>query len=287
MGDGAVQTGGSIQDRAAGLLLGLAAGDRIGGPVRMALRVAESLAERGAFLADDIARRYLEWWREGAFDTGPMAKRTFEMAAAGMEMTRAALRVHEETGGMTAGCNPAHRSTPLAMCAAIPTDDLPAACAGEAALTHVHPLAGDVAAAAAMLCRSLILGATWPDALARAARQRLPETQQALDPALEAAPSRGGFAPEVLQAAVHHVGQAGSLPEALRSSIDFAGPPNFSPVLVGSIGGARWGASQVDGSLLRHHADLEGRLRAVAEDLARGWWRGGEGRLLPDDEGPV
>jgi ADP-ribosylglycohydrolase len=33
--------------RAVGVLLGLAAGDRIGGPARMALRVAENARDRG------------------------------------------------------------------------------------------------------------------------------------------------------------------------------------------------------------------------------------------------
>ena len=51
-------------------------------------------------------------------------------------------------GGKTAGCNPAHRSPPLAMLAALADDDLPGRAATEARLTHHDPLAGDVAAAA-------------------------------------------------------------------------------------------------------------------------------------------
>jgi ADP-ribosylglycohydrolase len=50
--------------------------------------------------------------------------------------------------GLAAGCNPAHRTAPLAM-ATFLDDDVLADCAlREAALTHAHPLAGDVAAAA-------------------------------------------------------------------------------------------------------------------------------------------
>ena len=60
-----------IQDRVRGVLLGLAAGDRNGGPIRMAVRLAESLTERRYFDPDDILARYLAWWWEGAFDTGP------------------------------------------------------------------------------------------------------------------------------------------------------------------------------------------------------------------------
>jgi hypothetical protein len=33
--------------------------------------------------------------------------------------------------------------------------------------------------------------------------------------------------------------------EVLQKSIEFAGPANYCPVLVGSLAGARWGASSI------------------------------------------
>ncbi len=48
-------------DRCQGLLLGLAAGDRNGGPIRMAVRLAESLVECSGFAPSDILERYLPW----------------------------------------------------------------------------------------------------------------------------------------------------------------------------------------------------------------------------------
>ena len=47
-------------DRATGILLGLAAGDHNGGPVRMAVRLAESLVDTGKFDLEDIGARYLD-----------------------------------------------------------------------------------------------------------------------------------------------------------------------------------------------------------------------------------
>jgi hypothetical protein len=55
----------TAEDRCRGVLVGLAAGDRIGGPIRPALRLAESLAETCRFDAADLRGRYLAWWREG------------------------------------------------------------------------------------------------------------------------------------------------------------------------------------------------------------------------------
>ena len=73
----------TAEDRCRGVLIGLAAGDQIGGPIRMAVRLAESLVACGGFNPSDILERYLAWWREGAFDTGPVSDRAFALAGGG------------------------------------------------------------------------------------------------------------------------------------------------------------------------------------------------------------
>ena len=74
----------TAEDRCRGVLVGLAAGDRNGGPIRMAVRLAESLIECGGFNAADILNRYLAWWHEGAFDTGPVSESVLALIATGM-----------------------------------------------------------------------------------------------------------------------------------------------------------------------------------------------------------
>jgi len=260
-----------IQDRVVGLLLGLAAGDRIGGPVCMALRVAESLRDCGGLDVADIGRRYVAWWPKDGFDTGPTAAKVLALAASGVAFDEATILVDQDAGGLTAGCNPAHRNAPLAMCASLPDSEVGRAAADEAQLTHRHPLAGDVAAAVACLCRALIRGMPWARALSAAAAGRTPPTARALDVCEPEELARGGFAPDVLRAAVRFVDQADCLGAALGRAIDFAGPANYCPVLVGSIGGARWGWTQVEPSLVEHHGELVPRLTEVARALAGGW----------------
>ena len=153
---------------------------------------------------------------------------------------------------MTAGCNSAHRCAPLAMCASIKDLELGWAAVTEARLTHRHPLAGEVAAAVACLCRALIRGTRWSYALCVAANDRSLETRRALETQPPKEISRSGFALEVLGAAVHFVNASDSLPIALARSIDFAGQANYCPVLVGSIGGARWGRAQIEERFLHH-----------------------------------
>lgn len=257
-------------DRVAGILLGIAAGDRIGGPLRMALRVAESLAARHGFDVDDIGARYLAWWRDDAFDTGPTTAGVLALVDGGLPFEDAAHRVDDEARGLTAGCNPAHRAAPIAMSASIPDAAVATSAIAEARRTHRHPLAGDAAAAVAVLCRALVRGRPWDEALVAAGAGRLPETRHALatDAALLSA---GGFAPDALRAAVHFVGSSASFGDALARSIAFARPSNYSPVLVGSIGGARWGATAVAPSLVAHARPLRPRVDEAIRALVATW----------------
>ena len=260
-----------LEEKIVGVMLGLAAGDRIGGPVRMALRVAESLCACGDFDVSDIGVRYLDWWRNGAFDTGPTVAQVLALVESGVPFEQAVIQVDEKAGGMTAGCNPAHRSAPLAMCAAIGDSGLDRAAKAEARLTHRHPLAGDVASAVACLCRALIRGVPWSVALGVAAEDRGPETGRALEITAPKGLSRAGFAPDVLGAATYFVDSSASFSTALARSVDFAGLANYCPVLVGSIGGARWGRARIDETSFHHHGDLVPRLKAAAVALAREW----------------
>ena len=254
----------ATQDRCRGVLIGLAAGDHIGGPVRMAVRLAESLIACNGFDPSDAFHRYLTWWREGAFDTGPVANRVLALVAEGSSVGEASAQVHRETGGKTAGCNPAHRSAPLAMSAPVADADLAACATAEAGLTHHDPLAGEVAAAVNTLCRALIRGVGW-DAAVRAAGGFGGD-----DPPNH----NGGYAPEVYRAAVFFVGTSGGFAEALERAVAFAGAANYCPVLVGTIGGARWGGVAVPGAALIHVGALLPRVRTVADALAARWIEG-------------
>jgi ADP-ribosylglycohydrolase len=235
----------------------------------MALRLAESLLARGGLDSADVLRRYVDWWRADGQDSGPTAARVLGLIAGGVSAAAAVAQADRESGGRTAGCNPAHRATPLAMAWAIPDERLAGCAREEAALTHRHPLAGDVSAAAAGLCRALVRGGDWGEALEAAAVGHMAETQQALEAARHAPGGRGGYAPEVLQAALYFVHRAPIFAEALAGALAFAGPANYCPVLTGAIAGARWGAGAIDPAAV--DARLLPTLRGTADRLALSW----------------
>ena len=89
-------------------------------------------------------------------------------------------------------------------------------------------------------------------------------------PVRDGSGTSGGFAPEVLRAAVYFVGSSASFSEALERSLAFAGSANYCPVLVGAIGGARWGSAAIPHQALAH-VDILPRVETCAHRLAAGW----------------
>src|SRR5262249_4164033 len=194
----------------------------------------------------------------------------FTLIDAGVPPNDAPARVHAFSAGMTAGCNPAHRSVPLAMAAFLADDRLRQCAAEEAALTHWDPLAGDVAAATVELCRALIRGSSWSDALQSTSAGCTSTTRTALSAPATTSLRSDGFAPAVLQAAIHFVHMHSDFAAALDAALAFAGPANYCPVLVGAIGGARWGASSVPSQYL-DHCTILADTQEQAETLAQQW----------------
>eukprot|EP00435_Cladocopium_sp_Y103_P021007 s1824_g5.t1 len=163
-------------------------------------------------------------------------------------LLKAAQRAADESfeRRQSAGVNPAHRSVVLAMQPGIDLASLAAAAVAEARLTHRHGEALATAAAVALLARQVLTG----EGISAACRGCLPylhdfdapETSRVLrrfsawneadDPPQPT--HREGFSPLVLESAL-------SFEDALHDSLEFAGPDNFCPVLVGSLGGALFG----------------------------------------------
>lgn len=269
--DGEGKPVGGLSDRVRGILVGLYAGDRNGGPVRMALELAEYLLACGrTFRPRELLDRYVSWFVREGFDTGPVADRVFRRIACGVAPQEAVLLTHYELAMRTAGCNPAHRAAPLAMSAHLLDEELAELARQEAKLTHWDPVAGMVSAAVVVLCRALVRGEGWEESLRKAARHCDVLNRRLQSGGMEQPLDRSGFAPEALWAAVCFVHQSGDPGAALARSIEFAGRANYCPVLAGAIAGARWGASQIPQALLRTGPILP-RVEQAADALSLTW----------------
>ena len=150
-------------------LLGQATGDRIGGPIRMALILGNSIADTAGLDTADLTKRYLAWYRTDAFDTGPVWSAVFDQISTGVDAEEAAKSVDHLLGGMTAGANTAHRATAIGCASVIPDALVAAEARKEARLTHWHSDAGEASAATALIIRGMLRGAMLPAAIASAA----------------------------------------------------------------------------------------------------------------------
>jgi len=237
-------------DRIQGAVQGLLAGDKIGGPSRMALELAEGLIESGRYDAIDIVRRYKAWYDKEGFDTGKIAGMVLRRMST-MSNESAVMDVDDYVGGRTAGCNPVHRALPLALVRFVDDSALTEIANSEARLTHRHPMAGAVSGAYLKILRELINGST-ENVLDIALETSPVDFRQYLEDQWCNPPSRGGYAPEVLRAALHFTNTAISFDDALESAVGFAGPENYCPVLVGALAGAKWGDESVSPAHLSH-----------------------------------
>jgi ADP-ribosylglycohydrolase len=111
----------------------------------------------------------------------------------------------------------------------------------------------------------------WTAALRRATSGREERTIAALLGRSDETLQNGGFAPEVLRAALFFVSKHTGFDAALEAAVAFAGPENYCPVLVGAIAGARWGAAAIP-SVLLSHCEILAEVEKSAEELGNLWW---------------
>ncbi|ELR11124.1 uncharacterized protein ACA1_387230 [Acanthamoeba castellanii str. Neff] len=261
----------------------------------MAVRLAESLRDQGKFDRDDVEHlkihpRRLLCGAETAYDTGLTFATVFRALKSGKSVEEATQLVAH-----SAGCNAAHRCPPLAMAAFIADDDLVQTTMSETKITHVHQLAVESAVASSRICRELIQGSTWDNAISKT-RELLKsmnashEVLTALNPANTERCSldRGGtsewsailsvilsFAPDVLRTALYFVENSRDFNSALDPSLTFAGSANYCPVIVGALAGARYGRSAIHEAHFTSNRELSPalltRLGSVVDSLAAGW----------------
>ena len=163
------------QNRAEGVLLGLACGDALGRPVEFhspkqieaehgtltemvgngshgkpagtitddtdqALCIARSLTKHGEFDPEDIAQRFVVWYNDGPFDIGLMTADALRRIDKGVSWNVAGQEVWEERSeGSNAGNGSVMRCAPLALAFAENWDTLQQTSRDSSRITHADP----------------------------------------------------------------------------------------------------------------------------------------------------
>ena len=211
------------------ILKGYIDGDKNGGPTELAKILSKSLITSNGFNKNDLVKRYYHWWKTDAFDTGPTFAMVFQKVSQGINVDDASIQVNEELKGATAGCGPAHRIAPLAALKKIPTNKLVYYARQEARITHYHPDAGNCSGVMALLCRYLLEGYSWRDSKDLVSKNDT--TKDIWDRIQNANLNNGGYVLDVMHTAFHFLDKD----NALKTSLQFADPANYCPVIVGII----------------------------------------------------
>jgi len=211
------------------IITGYMSGDKNGGPTELAKILSKSLVACNGFNKNDLVKRYYHWWKTDAFDTGPTFAMVFQKVSQGMHVDDASIKVNEELKGATAGCGPAHRIASLASFKKIPTNKLVDYARKEARITHYHPDAGNCSGVMVLLCRYLLEGYSWDESKDLVSENE--ETKSTWIKIQNANLNNGGYVLDVMHSAFHFLDKD----DALKLSLQFSGPANYCPVIVGII----------------------------------------------------
>ena len=211
------------------ILEGLKKGDQIGGPFELSKILIESLEANDGFNKNNLVARYLRWWQEDGFDTGPTYASVFTKVLNGYKLEDAVFKTHQEFDKNTAGCGPAHRCTPLAGFEKIHTNQLVNIARKEAKITHFHEDAGYGSAIVVLICRYLLEGKNIELACKEISyNDNLKESWKKVE---NAKLSPDGYVFNVIHSALYFINNN----KTLEESIKFSGKANYSSVLVGAF----------------------------------------------------
>ena len=254
----------TVIERAQGCLVGLSLGDDNGGPTAMMLKNLEIMTQVRTVMPQYFGKGYLEWFKEEGYDAGLVTHKVLELVDSGLSFDDAAKQVDTELDGMTASISPAHRSIPLTLYFVawylrspnffeeFPNTgfrEFESLISREARMTHLHKEASEVSIAVNAICMYLILGKDIIDSMRFGLKFINENLRLNIEDNISTRNSdnlkSGGYAPDVLTAALWFLLHTRSLKDALDQSKEFAGIANYCPVLVGSIGGAMYGYNEI------------------------------------------
>lgn len=275
-------------DRCQSAMLGHALANHFQAATHMAIELSESLQKLKQFDETDVMSRYLTLREKSEYRMGEVVDKVYENLISNRtpsnqedfrfpvsRISQAVQSAHEQLRGLSAGCNPAQRSYPLALCPQINDEKLFQISCTEAKLTHLHGQAGQVSGIINLILRRLIKGDSWDQAVAfafknapsdlagdiREIRERY-TNDHLLSPYTDPA-----YAPNVLLATLYCVNRANSFEDAFAdvNKID----DYYSPTLIGLLAGARWGIP--DSILQNSHNEKIEVIKKLANRFQRAW----------------
>lgn len=250
--DEIVRQHGQLREIVGGGWLNLPAGE-VTDDTQMALCIARSLAERGAFDGDDIAARFVAWYHSNPPDIGNTTRDALVRLASGVPWQEAGRQTHEAMRPRDASNGSVMRCAPIALISRGDRAANALQSADSSRITHANPLcvAGCVAlnaGIAALLhdpdadALGAALDAT-DDATVRASLRAVPgQTATTLD--------AGGYVLATIQSSFWALITHDSLEEAIVGAVNLGQDADTTGAVAGALAGSRWGYNAIPGRWL-------------------------------------
>lgn len=221
---------------------------------QMSLCIARSIVAVG-FSAEDIAQRFVAWYRLRPPDIGNTCRR-------GIARFIAHGSVHGLPNEGDAGNGAVMRMAPIALAALADAELLEAQAMDQAHITHHHPLSD----AACILVGRLIQLALIGHAMHRLRRQA--DAMVATFPSFRHTPYHGlstAYVVDTMQTVLHFLFTTSSFEECLIATVNQGGDADTTGAIVGAIAGAYYGMEAIPREWVRK---LDPSVRAEIQTLA-------------------
>ena len=238
---------GELRDIVGGGWLHVAPGE-ITDDTQMALCIAHSIAERGGWAPDDVAARFVAWYRSKPKDIGNTTAHALQLLANGVSWEEAGRLTHEAMRPRDASNGSVMRCAPIALYArADPV--LNAACsAASSRITHANPLCVAACVALNAAIAALLDDPSGDPLVAARAATEHPDVRAAIDavPGLVAETlDTSGYVLATLQAGLWAVVSHETLEGALIAVVNQGGDADTTGAVAGALAGAKWGATSI------------------------------------------
>lgn len=238
----------------------------------MMLCLAESLAAEGGFNPEDVAARYLDWFKANPKDVALTVRTVLLSIKAGTSLDLAARRAYEILGSPTSGNASLMRCPPVALCYLTDRQARRETALRESELTHFDRLAGWACAAFAELLAATVTGQLRRRLLtiAGAFEEEDSRVSAAIREAAVAEPEEIHSSAAVLdtfKAALWATLQAHSFEEALVTAVNLGNEADTTGALTGALAGALFGERAIPARWLDVLVERE-RVTLVADRLA-------------------
>jgi ADP-ribosyl-[dinitrogen reductase] hydrolase len=215
---------------------------------QMARCLARSLVERAAFDGDDIAAKFVEWYRSDPPDIGNTTVHAIMQLASGTHWTEAGQRTHEALRPRDASNGSIMRAAPVALFARGNREQLATFSIDQSRITHANPLCLDSCVALNVAIAALLDDPSADPiavALESTSNEQVNAAIQAASSASAETLDASGYVLATLQSSFWALVNHESFEDVVVAAVNLGDDADTTGAVAGALAGARWGYAAI------------------------------------------